>query len=55
LIESIEKARQTATLSDVLVALGIPSVGKDTAALIARHVLTFSRLQLMTADVRALW
>jgi DNA ligase (NAD+) len=50
LLAAIEEARTKATLADVLVALGIPHVGRDTANLVTRAVPTFSALQLLSVE-----
>ena len=50
LLEAIEKSSHT-TLDRVLVALGIPNVGKKTAKLIARSVIARSESVSVTNDV----
>ncbi len=50
LLESLEKARHT-TLDRVLVAIGIPNVGKKTAKVIARSVIARSESVPVTNDV----
>lgn len=53
LLEAIEKSRHT-TLDRVLVALGIPNVGKKTAKLIARSVTEKSQaLPVMSSEAPA--
>lgn len=45
----IEARKEKAKFAEVLYALGMPHVGRDTARLIAEEVKSFSQLQTMTA------